>query len=639
MAFMADVDSMNTVLGNIAGLICDKLRERSAIRATLIGIVFEGIQTSVVSKILRGQFSNRYILDCLNVKDHSGSPLFSAKIPHSPHKVLREDEKMATIEVMHGEFEQRSGQRYNTLLTHMTQSEIYNRYLDLYPEIRRAVINRGKDLRVGARSMKTLFYRIFEEYNIYRVKKPHSCPHCNEEKTNVLRDTTMPELRAKLATAETSEKQRFLTRQIERVKTRLALIPEHKKRMKIQRKFYKDLRDSLADDQCILVMDFVSWYFPKDPTGTTSGTKCNDLVITLEFREQGNLRRKYFDFPCHNHASNEHDHFFFAQALLFLFTKTTHLIVNNTARWHRIYRVSDNGGPFKSYASLFVESFMAMRFGVEYHVVALCPYHAYSICDSHGSQIKRKLNKHELAGSYPYEDNSLKSVLESLKNTYCYPQHSIDRTYVNDNIYDLIDGHNRLKNFGGIRRVGYIRYAPGDMANKNTWGHIFTRDLCGEPDNWPWDVPEGHAKPSETFRTMNSWSTESVCERCSSLKEQPVFGEHICTIKEIRAKRGSRRRPPVMDMTILDMRFDDGEDDSEYLPSDDELSVSSADDGDDEETMCYLRAVVDHGPNDEGEGYLYRLRWCGYPPDKDTWQLESTIPPEILQAYRDSVYY
>lgn len=632
---ISDIDVWKTVTSNVCDLICSLLNERSAVRMSLIYYAFRGLKPPVIARLLGDKFSQRYILECTTTHDQSSSPLFTAKIQHSPHKTMTEDEKTATIEVMHGEFEQKSGQRHNTLFTRVSQFDLYTRYLELYPEIRRAVISRGREMRVKARSLKTVFYRIFEDFNIYRLKKPHSCPHCQEDKTHTLRDVTLPEIRAKLVVADRAEQKKFLERQLTKIVKRLDMIPEHKKKMEFQRKTYTDLRNSLQPDQCILVMDFVSWYFPKDPTDAVAGSKNNDLVITIEFREDGNLKRHYLDFPCHQKGSSEHDHYFFAQVLYFLYTKTSQLIVNGQPRWKRIYRVSDNGSPFKSYAALFVESYLAMKFSVDYHVIALCPYHAYSICDAHGSQIKRKLAYAEIAGNYPYEQNDLKNVLESLKSTYCYPQTSIDKGFVNETLYDLIGGPGNVKDFGNVRRLGYIKYIRGVLHDKNTWGHMLTQLIANQPDVWPWNLPKGCEQPTYTFRTLNSWSDLEICQRCSSLQGKLVNGDHDCTVQEIKAKRKPLQRDSL---TISDIgtSINDEEDDSDYVPTDDELSVSSGDDEEDGESVAWLRCIVDH--RCEKGVILYQCRWFNYPPDQDTFQDESSLPASAIESYKATVY-
>ena len=46
-----------------------------------------------------------------------------------------------------------------------------------------------------------------------------------------------------------------------------------------------------------------------------------------------------------------------------------------------------------------------------------------------------------------------------------------------------------------------------------------------------------------------------------------------------------------------------------------------------------VEALVDAGVADDGT-VLYRVRWKGYPPDQDTWEPSSSLPRELIRAYR-----
>lgn len=184
----SSTDVLQVILENVNKLVVEMLNERTSVRKALISIIFRGLSIRVVHGLLKGSFSRGYIAECLKFVNYSKSPLFTTKIPHKPHTVIIEDEKQATLEAMAGVWEPKSGQRSNTLFTTTLRSTLYTKYVELYPEIRRAVQTRGKEIKVKPRCMKTVFYRIFEEFNIYKTRKPHSCPHCHEAKYNTIRD-------------------------------------------------------------------------------------------------------------------------------------------------------------------------------------------------------------------------------------------------------------------------------------------------------------------------------------------------------------------------------------------------------------------------------------------------------------------
>jgi hypothetical protein len=43
--------------------------------------------------------------------------------------------------------------------------------------------------------------------------------------------------------------------------------------------------------------------------------------------------------------------------------------------------------------------------------------------------------------------------------------------------------------------------------------------------------------------------------------------------------------------------------------------------------------LVAHAPNDDGDGYLIRVRWAGYDRGSDTWEPAGALPATLLQSY------
>lgn len=620
-----------TVLNNVVSLINEKLSCRSSFRGPLIRYLFEGIDHSKVHELLLKKNDEKTIREFMKT-DFPFSTIFDPQIVHKRHEHVSADEKEQTTIVMEGFFLQKSGQRSGTRFTTLSFNDLYEEYSRQYPRIRDAVLERGRQLKLRGRCMKTLFYRVLHDLNIYRVKQPHSCPHCNELRTMQLQNITLPELEVKMISQDSSRRRQFYEKQIARIHRRLEEIPLHQKKMELQRKHYQDIRDNIEHDQCILVMDFVSWFFTKNPeTDSDQGNKCNDLVVTMEYKKNGGLFREYIDFPCLTRP-NKHDHFFFGQVMYFLFFKCDLFTMNGKPRWKRIYRVSDNGGPFKSYAALYVESFIARTLDISYEVITLCPYHAYSMCDQHGGLVKRRLTYAELNSKFPYDDQDMKKLLETLQNTTCFPQKVIDRDFINEYFYNVIGGFKNVLSFKCLRNVGHIRYINGSSDDKSSWGHMFTRILCGTPDPWHFELPKGFLQPSWTCQTINGWGDVKICQRCSSLHGQTVVGEHECVVTEKRVRRTARKEPPQVTHENDDVDASESDGLSDVSVSSNEKSEI----GEGEIVKDYLESIIDHGQNVNGP-VLYRCHWYEFPSSDDTWQLESTIPADYMAAYKASV--
>ena len=124
-----------------------------------------------------------------------------------------------------------------------------------------------------------------------------------------------------------------------------------------------------------------------------SGTKHNDLVFVLEFTDSeadGLLDRR-----CVDHLSTRpHDHFYTGAAFRHLFCSANHTVQDHAERKSRFTKVvvfSDNG--LLSRWVLWTLSKMQDRTGVLVELVPLCELHAWSLCDSHGGNLKSILRK------------------------------------------------------------------------------------------------------------------------------------------------------------------------------------------------------------------------------------------------------
>lgn len=254
--------------------------------------------------------------------------------------------------------------------------------------------------------------------------------------------------------------------------------------------------------------------------------------------------------------------------------------------------------------------------------------------------MKKKLNHAEINNNFPYDPQEMKSLLENLDRTFCFPQRTIERDFVNDFFYSKIGGLSKILSFKCVRYVGHIRYSPAVLDNGDTWSHMYTRNVCGLPDPWTFEVPKGFLQPDWTCRTINGWGNKKCCTRCSSLKGEIVIGKHDCVITEVRTKRGTRTLPPEIHGVSEDEKNGSSASETDEI-SDVSMSsaVSSETDIEEEQgaSEWYLEKVFDHGV--ENGKTMFRCRWSGFDKNFDTWQLEEAIPPDFLKAYKSSVCY
>lgn len=95
---------------------------------------------------------------------------------------------------------------------------------------------------------------------------------------------------------------------------------EHQEMLRWQRQQYQQQRSSLEAGQLLLLMDFTS--FSLEPDVKESEQRmvyAQDLILVMEFIEQGHRCTEYIDFICDSPDSNKNDYHFVLHALqLFL---------------------------------------------------------------------------------------------------------------------------------------------------------------------------------------------------------------------------------------------------------------------------------------------------------------------------------
>jgi hypothetical protein len=438
----------------------------------------------------------------------------------------------------------------------------------------------------------------------------------------------------------------------------------------------------LQDGELMMWVDFVSWYraSPRpadggDMHGTAGNGKVNDLVVVLEWKEAGVLKRLYVDMPCERN-STPHDHYFYAQCLLDLFSKERGIIINEKGvpKFSKIFRISDNGPPLMSRYACFVEHLLQVETGILIEVVPLCPRHAYSLADSHGGHVKPALRRKEIMGEYPRSDAELKEFLEnSLSNTICLPQAFIDTARVDRLTYGRVGGIGNIRVMAGISTVGHLVYitpesCPG-VGVKEKIGFAKARTLVGKPEPWGVSrrVPPGFERyvPSWRFFDMQGWRHTMRCVKCSQLYTKQVFRgrRHVCAFTtkgctaalnllidaENELKRDLDEPGRVLDAPDRVISDDPDNSDNEPLTLKRKrvglaaaaAAAAAGDDGDGDD---------DEGDGDEGDFYPlfihderklarsveYLIEWEGF-PDENKWswlwatQLHSDVGKEYYK--------
>jgi len=161
----------------------------------------------------------------------------------------------------------------------------------------------------------------------------------------------------------------------------LEQLQKHAQLSQHQIEFFKERKQQLRSKQCIIVQDFSKFY-------VTDG-KVNDLILTIYWKQDGELKWKYLD-----HFSKEKQSFAFVRAAwVRLFEDTEEL-----KDFDEIEIISD-GGPqhFKIGKTLYLFSTFHDKYNklITYHFFG--SYHGHSICDSHTGVQKQNLLRVERA--------------------------------------------------------------------------------------------------------------------------------------------------------------------------------------------------------------------------------------------------
>jgi hypothetical protein len=512
------------ILGNIMSIFNDVWggKGQATHRGALLAALFDGLSPSSICQT----FSNQ-----LDVSDSSlkkamdmgpswkKTHLFSDSVASGVTRVRIDpiEVNVTLVQVCDNLLTQKSGQFNQIYYYDCEKIELYEKYTELYPSIVRQCLSEGVSIPSKPRSSGVFLYQFLPELSLHKKGKPKNCPYCTNHKKYI--DEVVSH-REKLDDSFSQNDVLDILFEISYYEKKVKKCEAHKERQKHQRSYVSDIRKNLNGNgrEVLMYYDFVTWY---DDTGN----KTNCLVFVAITKERNLYKTRYYDVLCSDRKTNSHDHYFYVAAMQMLFLETDIFWSKLGGKKVDIIHMSgDNGKPFVSKFSCFVESYMQMKTGIIIHLCPLCAHHAENMCDSHGGHIKPKLSKLAVQNNYPKNDADLKDFLErNSKNTFVYPIPRINRQSIDENFYSTIGGFKKIRAIEGLGNVGEIEYLA-ELDDLSTLGLMRTRTYAGQPDVYVGpNMGPSQKHPTWKFFDMQGWVPGSRCNLCTAVQQRTVF--------------------------------------------------------------------------------------------------------------------
>lgn len=626
---------IGTIFDNIQILITKLLPEKSAFRIPLVRAIFNGLTARSVA--LHVPDIPLWTLDKAlgrDGDDYTSSTMFKSNIRKKMHRVSQ-IEVNVTLETLEPHFVPKSGQRYATKWTRLSRSELYDKYVASYEQI---FLRSGGTIPLYPRTYKSFYNSVLKKTRIHKLKHPHDCPLCNKDFLPNARNVLL-KYNAELLECDSEKKKRQYRTRINNLQEKINGVDLHRQKMNEQRSYYTFVRDNLAPDECVLVMDYVSSYYSPGSNPLGVGGKYNILVITVEYRIQGqtHVSQRYFDYPCAT-VGNKHDSLHLSHAVLHFFEDSDWMIVNGKPRFQKIWRVSDNGQPFKSVLFLYLESYLTSKFKLQYEVIFLCAYHAFSICDAHGGTLKRVLRSAEIKQITPLDAVSYRRVVdEQIKDTTSTMIFDLDIEKLNAT-YELVGGRTKIIASEALKQYSSLKYSIGTLDRPETLGCVHARSISSSPYLWD-DMYGIDFSKFPTWRFV--WLVKhekKVCILCPLNDGKIIFdSDHMCPF---RSKIIAYRTAAQISKSSVDDDVSSSTDmDSEFL----EQSTASESDEPPQRRSNTLYEVERIEDDYEESGIRqFLVKWKGYPEDENTWEID--LPIESVRLYMEAksvliIYY
>ena len=494
---MANIKRVFSILNN----------RNSTNKASLIAALFTGLPVKEVSNTFNINPAT-VKLSLTKGRDFSflDDPLFSQRYPHNvTRSKISSEECDTTLDLFKRVLAQKSG-NYNAIFYYTDEkSTLYKKYCAMYSEICQTYHTKtGKTLKLEPRCERVFLYQMLSLLRLHKISQPKSCQWCANGETfkkEHKKATVELSLLTSMGDNVDPQQKEELLLKLNYFKRKVSHLDLHKQRLKFQRDYIKNVSQGMDSRTAVIYYDFVSWY--------RGNGKVNCLVFALERRINGAFERWYYDYPCEDDLTNNHDHYFYAAAMRhFFFESGAVYSPSQGALVDTIYFSGDNGSPFLTKFSCFTESYVQHLTGIKLFIVPLCPHHAYNMCDSHGGHIKPRLKKLITQGKYPDRDKDLKAELEHhLKRTLVFPLRSINRRDIDTQWYGKFGGVNSIRSILAISKIGWIEHMAS--SDKMTVGIMRTRRLAGQPDTYSapreYRLPNDVPAPTYGFVDIRGW--------------------------------------------------------------------------------------------------------------------------------------
>jgi hypothetical protein len=485
----------------------------------------------------------------------------------------------------------KSGNYNDVLYFSERKSDLYNnRYKKIRDKVHAELLLKGKE----SKGMGKAFFRtqVLDELRVVQRTQPHACRYCEDK----VRLTERGELINRLLVSlnpEEGDKDEIseLNLELSDIERRMPILDDHQDRMIHQRNYVTNLRGELKEGEVLVFQDFVSWY--------DANKKVNDLVLVMEWRENGQPRRRYIDCICQDADTNAHTHYFASQSWWRVLSETDHF-----KKFHTIYRVSDNGNPMVCRFSAALDCRITENFGITIHVIPLCPHHAQNLCDSHGGHVKPAMKRFALENpGVTITDEQIEQIIVNVCNeTFCVVMPKILLTWVHRFVYadwvvDGLEGIGPLKNARTTGHYKVLNAKKGWVLSRkfvtrwNEWGHLTP-------------IPDGFEQywTGWQFSCVRRASHGcSFCHLCSDLFSEACYKKmHACVFTVRGRKQFSENDDNVQ--LVQNAEPMDDEDEKEENNEDKEVSgeeeeKEEKDDGD--ELDVERDDVLDNGLEDD----------------------------------------
>jgi hypothetical protein len=231
---------------------------KSAYKKPLIASLFRGMSTKDVHNAtgINSHTCNAALASTYHFLD---SDLFKLKEKHGVvRQKIKDTEIEITVEEMKKILVGRSGSRAGTFYTADTQMQMWRKYLGTFAHVVQKLTLRGaKYIPKRPRSLKHFFLRIMARIRLVRVHHPKNCPHCDDFKRA---EADQRRVLARKKMSVDPEEIEAYDEELAVIKKRLIKGHRHKTRREVQRRWVTNYRENMKDGECLLWMDYGSWY-------------------------------------------------------------------------------------------------------------------------------------------------------------------------------------------------------------------------------------------------------------------------------------------------------------------------------------------------------------------------------------------